>query len=128
MEINSEVKEEAINQGMSDQLQSILEDTLNLYDEPTKEFSDLDNSLFQHVIDSISRDKEGRLIAPALWDSDVEHLLSKNFHLAQSILKSTLRKLQKNQEALQQYDDVIKEQLNEGIICRVDDIDSFFER
>lgn len=103
----------------------MLEASLNIYDESIKDFSDLDHSLFQQVMDSITRDDEGRLIAPALWDPDVEHLLAKNFNLAHNILKSTLHKLQKKQDTLYQYDDVIKEQLHEGIICEIEDIDSF---
>ena len=79
--------------GTNEQLNFILDNCLNLYDEPNSDFSELDHSLFDHVVDSIERDEEGRLIAPALWDADVEHLLAKNFKLARSILMSTINKL-----------------------------------
>ena len=95
LDLRSEITREVLDCATSDQLQCIIEECLNLYDEPEKEFSDLDRSLFQHIIHSIERDDEGRLIAPALWDSEVEHLLSKNFLLARKILKSTFRKLEK---------------------------------
>ena len=108
-------------------MQFILDNCLNIYDEPLLEFSELDHSLFEHVVNSIERDDEGRLVAPALWDSNVEHRLAKNFNLAHKILKSTVHKLRNNLDALQQYDSVIKEQLKEGIICQVDDVQSFLK-
>ena len=111
--------------GTNEQLNFILDNCLNLYDEPNSDFSELDHSLFDHVVDSIERDEEGRLIVPALWDADVEHLLAKNFKLARSILMSTINKLRNNCEALAQYDEVIQEQLKEGIICKVDDVEEF---
>ena len=116
-----------LNHFTSDQLKSVLGNCLNLYEVPEQEFSDLDLSLFQSVINSITRDEEGRLVAPALWDSDVEHLLSRNLNLARNILKSTFCKLQKNRDALSQYDQVIQDQLCEGIICEVEDLDSFLK-
>ena len=106
-------------------MQLLLKDCLNLHDEPGSDFSELDYTLFDYVINSIERDDEGRLIAPALWDSNVEHLLARNFDLARKILKSTVKKLQKIGDALRQYDAVINEQLKDGIICRVDDINEF---
>ena len=91
---------EILSNATSEQLQVILDHCLNIYDEPIAEYSELYCSLFEHVINSIERDKEGRLIEPALWDSDVEHMLAKNFNLAHKILQSTLHKLHNNHDAL----------------------------
>ena len=66
LNLKSEITTEMLERASSDRLQGIVEECLNLYDEPEKEFSDLDRSLFQHIIHSIERDGEGRLIAPAL--------------------------------------------------------------
>ena len=51
--------------------------------------------------------------------------MSQNFPLARKILESTLRKLEENKDALHQYDDVINEQLQEGTICKIENIDAF---
>ena len=124
MDLKSEVSDR-LDLATSDQLQLTLNTCLNLYDESDGEMSDLNQSLFDFVINAIERDDDGRLIAPALWDSNVEHLLARNFQLANKVLQSTIKKLGNNREALDKYDSVIKEQLEEGIICKIEDINSF---
>ena len=93
--MKTEITTDFLVNASNDQLQLALENCINLYNEPSSEFSHLDYSLFDQVIDSISRDEQGRLIAPALWDSEVEHLLSKNFGLAHNVLKLTIQRLKK---------------------------------
>ena len=99
MDLKSEVSDR-LDLATSDQLQLTLNTCLNLYDESDGEMSDLNQSLFDFVIHAIERDDDGRLIAPALWESNVEHLLARNFQLANKVLQSTIKKLGNNREAL----------------------------
>ena len=98
-------------QESNEQLQHVLENCINLYDEPSSEFLQLDYPLFNQIIDSISRDEQDRLITPILWDPEVQHLLSKNCNLAHKVLRLIICRLNNNEDALFQYDAAIKEQL-----------------
>lgn len=70
-------------------------------------------------MNNIDRDAAtGRLILPALWRKEVEHLLSPNYNLAVSIAKSQRKRL--SMSKLLEYDSVIREQTNSGVIERVD--------
>jgi hypothetical protein len=87
-----------------------LENDSNLVDESTlksilnpeiyfspKKFSDLDIELIRYLIVNTGRDIEtGRLIMPCLWNKKLEHLLPNNFHLANCVLKSILKKYKKD--------------------------------
>ena len=96
----------------------------NVYDDSS---SELNRKLIRYVLDNTTRDKDGRLRMPLLWNSEMSHLLGKNHRLATLILKSTLRKLSKNEEKLKLMDTVIQEQVANGIIKRVDDLENFLE-
>ena len=91
----------------------MLDHCINLYDESVEEYSKLDKSLFKYVLDNIERDESGRIVVPALWDKQAEHLLSDNFKLAHKILWSTYKKLKNHPEAHSQ-DDVIQDQFMRG--------------
>ena len=54
-----------------------------------------DDKLVKFVLDSATRNKEGRLILPLLWNN-ASHLLGKNQNLAKQILKSNFRKYSKD--------------------------------
>ena len=70
-------------------------------------------------MNNMSRDETGRLISPLLWNPEVENLLANNYDLARKILNSNLKKLKAKSDVLTQYDDVIRKQLDENIIERV---------
>ena len=73
----------------------------------------------------MKRDKEGRIVVPLLWNSQVSHLLGSNQGLAVSILKSNLKKLQNNRDKLLLMDKVFKEQESMGIIERINNLPEF---
>ena len=107
------------------ELNEMLNKCLNLNDEPSEECSDQDKSLFNYSIENIERDESGRVIVPALWDRELEHLLAKNFDLANRVLQSTLRKFKNRPEALHQYDEVIGDQIREDIVEEIPDLEAF---
>lgn len=96
----------------------------NVYDDSS---SELNIKLIRYALDNTTRDKDGRLRMPLLWNAEMSHLLGKNHKLATLILKSTLRKLSKHEEKLKLMDKVIKEQVADGIIEKVDDLENFLE-
>ena len=69
----------------------------------------------------MERDESGRIIAPALWNKDLNKLAF-NYGLAKKILDSTLSKLKRNDKAL---NDIITQQLSDGIIERGENPDTF---
>ena len=64
---------------------------------------------------------------PLIWNEKVDHLLGKNKQLAYQNLKSNFKKLSKKQEYLKMVDDNFKEQVDLGIIERIDNLDQFLE-
>ena len=62
---------------------------------------------------------------PLIWNSRVSHLLGNNFGIAKRILNSQLKKL--NQEQLIMIDNVFKEQLDMGIIKKVENMDEILD-
>ena len=50
------------------------------------EETDTNLKLIDYIMESAERDDNGRMIMPILWNSKTCHLLSKNYHLAKSIL------------------------------------------
>jgi len=81
-------------------------------------------ALASFVIDNMTRDDDGRLVMPALWDTDVAHLLPNNYNLANSVLSGIQRKYLKCNEKLIMYDDVIRQQQSDGVLVSVEDIKS----
>ena len=80
--------------------------------------SDNEKSINKFVLDNIYVE-DGRLVVPALWNTEVEHRLPQNLGLARSVLKSTYKKYKDNTDVLCAYDDVIRDQLSKGIIQEV---------
>ena len=90
-----------------------------------KKFSELDIELIRYLVVNTGRDIEtGRLIMPCLWNKKLEHLLPNNFHLANCVLKSILKKYKKEPLKLEAYNNVIVDQLEKGIIQPVQNINS----
>jgi hypothetical protein len=114
---------EDIEKATSSTLENICNQYLNYADEVlSSECTDVDKTLTKFVIENTYRDTEGRLVMPALWNEKVKHLLPNNYRLALNILHSVHRKFQDTPNRLKQIDDVIKQQLNDGIIEPVEDI------
>ena len=80
---------------------------------------DLDLKLLDYLKNNTTRNQNGRLVIPLLWNPNVKHLLAKNFYLAKSILNSNLRKLDKNKDKLKLVDVSFKELESLGVIERV---------
>ena len=89
--------------------------------------TDENKKLIDFVLSKIDRDeKSGRLIVPALWKEEIEHLLSPNLNLACSILNSQKKKL--SRDKLKEYDAVIQGQLKDGVIERIGDISAYLKK
>ena len=103
-----------------DQLNHSINKLMN-YDNYTEEFSisDEDRGLVKLLIENAECYKDGRLVLPCLWNKEVEHKLPNNYKLASNILKSNLKKLNKDSSKLEQYNKVFTEQLEAGIIEKV---------
>ena len=109
--------------------EQVLDDTcsyhLNKETEVNESNTELNTQLVRFLFDNCSRTDDGRLIFPLLWNSDVKHLLAKNFHLAKKVLSSTLKKLESDSTKLEMADNNIKDLEALGIIERVHDLDTF---
>ena len=107
----------------------VLENQCNFYlnkdNEPNESNVEVNVNLSNYVLDNTSRNEEGRLIMPLMWNSEVQHLLGRNYNLAKQILKSNFRKLSKDPEKLQLTDKVFSDQENMGIIERIDNFEDF---
>jgi hypothetical protein len=86
---------------------------------PDPEITDTDRNLMELVLRSSYRNEEGRLVVPALWNPSVIHLLPNNFSIAFNILKSILKKYEKDADKFHQYDDVIAQQRSGGVIQEI---------
>lgn len=78
------------------------------------DISEKDKELKKIFLERCERDDNGRFVVSALWNDDAIDRLPNNYNLAYKILKSTTEKLNKNQ--IEQYDDVIKQQIQDGVV------------
>ena len=62
---------------------------------------------------------KGCLNLPAIWNKSISHRLPNNFALAQNILKTSLKKYQKEPSKLEQHDNCIKLRKEQGIFEEV---------
>ena len=79
------------------------------------------------MLNNTTRDQSGSLIMPITWNHKNSHLLAGNYKLALSILHSTVQKLRGDETKLKLYDDVFKEQVAQGIIGKISNIEEFLE-
>ena len=107
----------------------VLEETcsFHLNEEPqySEENSELNKKLIRYLFENCSRAENGRLIFPLLWNSDVKHLLAKNFNLANKVLQSNLKKLIKDKLKFDMADENVKNLESSGIIQKIHNIDEF---
>jgi len=104
-------------------LERICNDYLN-YDSINDHSSDKDQILTSYVINNITRDESGRISVPALWDDDVKHRLPNNYKLANSLLSTVQRKLSSQPDKLFMYDNVVKQQIGDGVLEVVEDLNA----
>ena len=64
---------------------------------------------------------------PLPWKNKVAHRLGNNYSLAKAILKSEMKQFAKCPEKIMMTDDVIKKQLDDGVIEKVDNFSKFRE-
>lgn len=83
------------------------------------------NKIVNYVLNNTIQNDEGRLVMPIIWNGKVSHLLGRNQNLARQILKSNFKKLSKNETHLKMVDQTFKEQVENGIIERIEDLDQF---
>ena len=86
---------------------------------------ELNDKIVKFALENLTRDDEGRLVIPLLWNSNSSHLLAKNQNLAQSILNSMFKKL--DSDKLNSINEVFKEQVSLGIIEKVDNVKDFLD-
>ena len=85
--------------------------------------NDLDIKVTERILVNTERQTDGRLVMPLPWRTEALHLLESNFKLAENILYSNLKKLQKHNDRLVMIDDVFREQVRTGIIEKVDNLE-----
>ncbi|XP_068219223.1 LOW QUALITY PROTEIN: uncharacterized protein [Palaemon carinicauda] len=116
---NGDINEQALQRATEQMLEYNCKRILN-YDKEENETSvELNNSLVRYALNNATVNEDGRISMPLLWNSKVSHLLSKNYKLAEAVLKSNLKKLCKREMHLKLMDEVIKEQENLGIIEKI---------
>ncbi|XP_068246865.1 uncharacterized protein [Palaemon carinicauda] len=87
---------------------------------------EIHTQLVNYVLEKTTRNSEGRLVMPLLWNPRVSHLLGHNFNISEKILSSLQRKLQGNLDyKLKQINMIFKEQADAGIIDRIENLDQF---
>jgi len=106
-----------IEHATEDALNSIFNNVLNC--DVNCDECDANDSLVEFVINNSRRDDQGRLVMPALWNPELIHLLPNNYKLAHNILNSLFKKFNRCPSKLNQYDAIIKQQLEDGVIERV---------
>ena len=86
---------------------------------------DAQADIIDHALDVTTRDETGRLIMPILWDKVNCKNLANNSYLSKQILESQRRKFDKMPDKLNMIDLVIKDQLEQGVVSKIPDLDQF---
>ncbi|XP_068243248.1 uncharacterized protein [Palaemon carinicauda] len=121
--VNETELQKAVDNIIFQERHRILNYDNNNYNDTSIESHD---KLIDFVLESTTRNEEGRLVMPLLWNSEVSHLLGNNQRLSKLILNSNLRKY-RNRQHLSMMDEVFREQENLGIIKRVDNLPEFLK-
>mgnify|MGYP000226994671 CR=1 FL=1 len=87
--------------------------------------ADVNDEIIQTTLDNAKRSKTGRLIMPILWNHRTVHKLGSNYGLCKQILSSNLRKLHKDKNKLLMVDEVFREQIELGVIQKIENLDEF---
>ena len=86
------------------------------------------NPTVDEILLSVSRDVNGRIVVPILWNDKNKHLLAKNFNLSKQILSSHLKKFRKDKTKLEMIDDVFQGQVQKGIIGKIENLNEFLDK
>ena len=112
MKLNTDISEDKCN--------AILDcDSSDLFENDNQE------EITKNVLSSISRAENGRLIVPLMWNPQNYEKLSKNYNLSKKLLFNNLKKLRKNPDQLEMVNEVFNQQLEEGIIEKIPNLDKF---
>ena len=84
-------------------------------------------SSVEEILSKFYRNDDGRLVVPILFNERNSHKLAKNLNLARQILFSNFRKYRNCPEKLSLIDGVFSEQLESGVIEKIDDLDEFLK-
>ena len=126
-----DIIESELQKASDEVLERICNNTLNYDREQFLDgfLDDIDNErIINYVLDNTTRNSEGRLIMPLIWNTKVDHLLGKNRNLALQILRSNFKKLSRDgMEKLKMIDQNFKEQRELGIIEKIGDLDKFLD-
>ena len=93
----------------------------NYVNEESTEINDRD---VNYAFNNCTRMSDGRLVMPLLWKPDVKHLLGNNFDLARKILMTNVKRYEPDGKLIM-IDEVFKQQLRDGIIEPIEDLDEF---
>ena len=85
----------------------------------------VDDSLVKLTLNHTTRNHEGRLVMPLMWNNRTCKFLGSNFALSKQILKSILKKHSNNISKLGKIDDVFKDQMASGVIEEIEDLSGF---
>ena len=105
-------------------LKEMFEDAVGQEFGTDEQFDNVDQTLLDLSIKSIERNDEGRIILPLLWNGKTCNYLSENYNLAFKILKGIELKYRKD-NTLFLMNEVIMNQVTDGVITRIDDLDKF---
>ena len=83
------------------------------------------DKLIEFTLQHTWRKADGRLVMPLMWNGQVSHLLGENLGLSKQILFSNLKKYQNDKPKLEMIEAVFKDQEAQGIIERIEDLDTF---
>jgi len=89
--------------------------------------SEENKNLMSWAMRCLTRDNDGRICLPLLWNHRVKHLLGLNRGLAEAVLKSNVRKLKSIEGSIGLIDEVFRKQTDSGMIERIENIDEFVD-
>ena len=120
--LTGESEESLEYQGLDKQCSSVLQKETEIFNDDSVNLND---ELFQYLLDNTQRAENGRLIMPLLWNGKVKHHLARNFELAKNILFSNQRKYAKEPLRYGMIDENFRELEELGVIERIPNLDQF---
>ena len=88
---------------------------------------ELNDKLVHYLLNNCSRNSEGRLIFPLLWNPQVKHLLAQNYFLSKKILESYIKKYKNDPVKLSMIHKNVVDLEEAGIIEKVHDLDNLMK-
>ena len=129
--INQEgrINEKILEQIVEDHSKEVNKECPIIYDDlkSIETSRESDDKLFKYVVDCTTRDEEGNLTMPLLWNHRMKHLLQSNTNLSKAVLLTNIDKLKKDPEKLKLYNETISKQIEAKTIEKIEDIDQYLE-